>query len=138
LKALDKASEIAKMSSGKLTLITVYSVNPILINESSARGGIGPPVWAGAEVSRMIEGAQRFGYSILQDAEQRVRATGVQVEKELVEGHTVVEIARAANDGNFDLIVIGARGASHISEMFLGSVTEGVLHHAHCPVLVIK
>lgn len=140
LKALDEASQIAKMSSGKLTLITVYSVNPILINESepSTRGYMGPPDFTGAQVSKMIEDAQRFGYRILQDGEQRISATGVQVEKKLVEGHTVVEIVRAANDGNFDLIVIGARGASHIGEMFLGSVTDGVLHHAHCAVLVIK
>jgi nucleotide-binding universal stress UspA family protein len=86
----------------------------------------------------MIEAAQKSGNKILQDGEQRISATGVQVEKKLVEGHTVQEIVRAANDGNFDLIVIGGRGVSHIREMLLGSVTDGVIHHAHCAVLVMK
>jgi nucleotide-binding universal stress UspA family protein len=138
LKALDEASQIAKMSSGKLTLINVYSVQPVLMSEVSAPGYTGPPIFTGVEVSRMVEAAQEVGNKILQDAEKRISATGVQVEKKLVEGHTVQEIVRAANEGNFDLIVIGARGISHIKEMLLGSVTDAVIHHAHCAVLVIK
>ena len=138
LKALDEASQIAKMSSGKSTLTNVYSAKSIMTSKSelSTRGDIGPLDSTEAGVSRMIERAARN--RILQDGEQRIRATGVQVERKLVEGHTVQEIVRLANGGNFDLIVMGARGVSHISKTFLGSVTEGVLHHANCPVLVIK
>lgn len=138
LKALEEASQIAKLSSGKITLINVFSVQPIVMPEPSASGYPGRPILTGAEVSRIIEAAQKSGNKILQDGEQRISASGVQVEKMLVEGHTVQEIVRAANEGNFDLIVIGARGISHIREMFLGSVTDGVIHHAHCAVLVIK
>jgi nucleotide-binding universal stress UspA family protein len=138
LKALEEAAQIAKISSGKITLINVYSVQPIMMPEPSASGYTGTPIFSGAEVSRMIEAAQKSGNKILQDGEQRISATGVQVEKKLVEGHTVQEIVRAANDGNFDLIVIGGRGVSHIREMLLGSVTDGVIHHAHCAVLVMK
>ena len=138
LKALEEASQIAKISSGKITLINVYSVQPIMMPEPSISGYTGTPVFTGAEVSRIIEAAQRSGNKILQDGEQRISATGVQVEKMVVEGHTVQEIVRVANEGNFDLIVIGATGVSHIREMLLGSVTDGVVHHAHCAVLVIK
>jgi nucleotide-binding universal stress UspA family protein len=56
----------------------------------------------------------------------------------LVEGHAVEEIVRVANQGSFDLIVIGARGVSHMREMLLGSVTDGVIHHVRCPILVMK
>ncbi len=138
LKALDEASEIAKISSGKLTLIHVYSGEAIRASGPYARGYTGPPVFVGAEASRLIEAAQKFGNRILQDAEQRIGATGVQVEKKLVKGHTAQEIVRLADAGDFDLIVMGARGVSHIKEMFLGSVTDAVIHHAHCAVLVIK
>jgi len=124
------------MSSGKLTLINVYSVEPIMVSEPSS-GYVGP-VFTSADVSRMVEAAEKFGNRILQDGEKRISVKGVQVERKLVEGHTVQEIVRAANDGNFDLIVIGARGISHIKEMLLGSVTDAVIHHAHCAVLVIK
>jgi nucleotide-binding universal stress UspA family protein len=60
------------------------------------------------------------------------------VKKLLIEGHAVEEIVRAANSGHFDLIVLGARGVSHMREMLLGSVTDGVIHHADCPVLIVK
>jgi nucleotide-binding universal stress UspA family protein len=144
LKALEEASQIARISSGKITLINVYSVQStigaraITMPQPSASGYTGTPVFTGAEVSRIIEAVQKSANKILQDAEQRVSSTGVHVEKMLVEGHTVQEIVRAANEGNFDLIVIGARGISRIREMLLGSVTDGVVHHAHCAVLVIK
>ncbi len=138
LKALEEAAQIAKMSSGKITLINVYSVQPIMMPEPSAPGYSGGPIFTGADLARITEAAQKSGNRILQDGEHRISASGVQIEKMLVEGHTVQEIVRAANEGKFDLIVIGARGISHIREMLLGSVTDGVLHHAHCAVLVIK
>lgn len=136
LKALDEAAQLAKIFSGKITLINVYSVQPLMMGGSS-ESGYGA-ILTGAGVTVIIEAAQKSGNKILQDGEQRVSATGVEVDKMLVEGHTVQEIVRAASKGNFDLIVIGARGISHFREMLLGSVTDGVIHHAHCAVLVIK
>jgi len=140
LKALEEAAQIAKISSGKITLMNVYSVRvePIMTPEVYESGYIGAPILTGDQISAIAEVARKSGNRILEDGEQRISATGVQVEKMLVEGHTVQEIVRAANEGNFDLIVIGARGISHIREMLLGSVTDGVIHHAHCAVLVIK
>jgi len=91
-----------------------------------------------AEVTKAVEAIRKAGASILADGEQKVKAEEVQVETILREGHTVQEIIRTAKEGKFDLIVIGGRGISRIRELLLGSVTDGVIHHAHCPVLVIK
>jgi nucleotide-binding universal stress UspA family protein len=102
LKALEEAAQIAKISSGKITLINAYSVQPMMMPEPSASGYMGRSVFTGDEISRLTEAAQKSGNRILQDGEQRISATGVQVEKMLVEGHTVQEIVRAANEGNFD------------------------------------
>jgi nucleotide-binding universal stress UspA family protein len=140
LKALEEAVQIAKMSSGKITLMNVYSVSvqPFMMSQQSVYGITDRPNLTGDEISRFAEDARKFGNRILEDGEQRISAVGVEVEKRLVEGHVVQEIVRAANEGNFDLIAIGATGVSHIREMLLGSVTDGVVHHAHCAVLVIK
>jgi nucleotide-binding universal stress UspA family protein len=140
LKALERATEIAKKFSGKITLIHVYSVSiqPIMLPEPTTLGSPSIPILTGAEVSRIAEAAREFGNRILRDGEEKVKTEKVQVEKKLVEGHAVEEIVRAATEGNFDLIVIGARGISRIREILLGSVTDGVIHHVHCPVLVVK
>lgn len=98
----------------------------------------GFPVMAPAEISKVVDTTRKAGNRILEDGEQKVKDEGVQVKKMLIEGHTVQEIVRTAKEGKFDLIVIGARGVSHIRELLLGSVTDGVIHHASSPVLVVK
>jgi nucleotide-binding universal stress UspA family protein len=139
LKALEKAIQIAKKFSGSITLIHVYSVTvtPIILPEPTLSTP-GVPVLTSAEASRVAEAARQAGNRILDDGEEKVKTERVSTSKILVEGHAVSEIVRAAKEGNFDLIVIGARGVSHIRELFLGSVTDGVVHHAVCPVLVVK
>jgi nucleotide-binding universal stress UspA family protein len=140
LKALEKAGQIAKKFSGKLTLIHAYSVSvqPVMLPEPTMLGSPSIPILTGEEISRVAEAAKELGNRILSDGEEKVKAEKVQVEKMLVEGHAVQEIVRVATEGNFDLIVVGARGVSHIREILLGSVTDGVIHHARCPVLVVK
>jgi nucleotide-binding universal stress UspA family protein len=48
--------------------------------------------------------------------------------------HQILEVADACNAS---LIVVGARGLSPVRSLFLGSVSHGVVQHAHRPVLVV-
>jgi nucleotide-binding universal stress UspA family protein len=50
-------------------------------------------------------------------------------------GHSVCE---AAENWGADLIVVGRRGRTGLTEAFLGSVSNYVVHHASCSVLVIQ
>jgi len=36
------------------------------------------------------------------------------------------------------LIVMGSRGLSGIKSFLLGSISDRVVHHAHCPVLIVR
>lgn len=139
-KALEKAIQIAKKFEAKITLIHVYSVyvQPILLPEPTTVGVSTVPLLTATEVSKVAETARRVGNRILADGEQRAKSEKVQVERMLVEGHAVEEIVRVAKEGNFDLIVVGARGLSKIKQMLLGSVSDGVIHHVTCPVLLVK
>jgi len=139
-KALQSAVEIAKKFCGKLTLFHVYSiiVTPIVIPEPTTLTPSGVPVVTPTEVSKMAEAAQEVGRRILAEAEQKANLENVQVETILREGNTVQEITRLAKEGNFDLIVMGVRGVGKLREFLLGSVSEGVMKHASCPVLVVK
>ena len=140
VRALEKAVQIAKKFSGKVTLIHAYSVSmqPIILPEPTMLSSPTIPILTAAEISRVVEAARATGERILKDGEARAKAEGVVVEALIVEGHAVQEIVRTAKEGNFDLIVMGARGVSHIRGLLLGSVSDGAIHHALCPVLVVK
>jgi nucleotide-binding universal stress UspA family protein len=43
-----------------------------------------------------------------------------------------------ATNENVDLIVIGTKGRTGLKRYFLGSVANGVVQHAHCPVLLVR
>ena len=60
------------------------------------------------------------------------------VESSVVVGHPAEVIVRAAAESDIDLVVVGARGLGRFTRLLLGSVSERVLHHATCPVLVVK
>jgi nucleotide-binding universal stress UspA family protein len=53
-------------------------------------------------------------------------------------GHPVDRIISSAEDEQVDLIVMGSRGIGGFARLVLGSVSEGVLRHAHCPVLTVR
>ncbi len=138
-RAFDVAIQIAKKFGAKITLIHVYSVSitPVVVPEPSTLT-VGIPISRPEYVSQWTEAARETGSRILAEAENKARAEKVDVDSILIEGHAVQEIVRASKEGNFNLIVMGARGVSHVREMLLGSVTDGVMHHATCPVLVLR
>ncbi|MFE9649849.1 universal stress protein [Streptomyces sp. NPDC006365] len=66
----------------------------------------------------------------------RERYPDVVVEHRVVHGGTreaLVDASRSAQ-----LVVVGARGRGGFAGLLLGSVSQAVLHHAHCPVAVVR
>jgi len=65
---------------------------------------------------------------------------GIMVKADIPEATTsVVEtIVNQAVKENADLIIVGTRGLGGFKKLILGSVSNGVVSHAHCPVLVIR
>ena len=74
------------------------------------------------------------------EAETAVTAgrLGVDAAVEVVAGDPGSELCRLAADGNYDLIVVGSHGSGFLRRVLLGSVSHHVLHHAPCPVLVVR
>jgi nucleotide-binding universal stress UspA family protein len=96
------------------------------------------PVMTAGEISKITETSRANGNRILSEGEDRAKAAKVKVKSLLKEGHTVQEILRAVQEGDYSLIVMGRRGISKIKELLLGSVTDGVVRHVYCPVLVVR
>ena len=55
---------------------------------------------------------------------------------EVVNGHPAEVLLHAA--AGADLLVLGSRGHGRFAEALLGSVAQHCVHHAHCPVLIIR
>jgi nucleotide-binding universal stress UspA family protein len=71
-------------------------------------------------------------------AEYHADGLAAPIATHLVEGEVVAGILRAAAEVAADLIVLGSHGRSGLGRVLLGSVAEGVLRHAPCPVLTVK
>ncbi len=109
-RALKEAINLAKMTEGNITLLTVYP--------------------SGSLSARAI--------SALTNEQRLVESEGIPVDTLLAKGNVVDQIIRTAKEGHFDLIVIGARGLSRLQEIVLGSVSRGVTENAPCPVIVTR
>ena len=73
----------------------------------------------------------------LQTYLEQAEAMGIPTESKCEVGHPGSLIRDLAKNWNADLIVMGRRGLSSLQEVFLGSVSNYILHHAPCSVLII-
>ncbi|MCC5811012.1 MAG: universal stress protein [Ectothiorhodospiraceae bacterium] len=62
----------------------------------------------------------------------------VNVDKKVISGEPGEAILEHATGLQGGMIVMGRRGLSHFKEILMGSTTQRVLHHAKCPVLVVR
>jgi nucleotide-binding universal stress UspA family protein len=93
------------------------------------------PVKGVVELSRMeIEGEWFTGIK------KNALASNVKIETEiLMEGKSVVaDIIEYSERQSIDLIVIGTKGKTGLRRLILGSVSQGILAYAHCPVLLVR
>ena len=66
------------------------------------------------------------------------KAIGTVMEAHLRMGKAAAEIVTLGEEIGAGLIVIGSRGRGGISRALMGSVSDSVIRHAHCPVLVVR
>jgi nucleotide-binding universal stress UspA family protein len=86
------------------------------------------------------EEAERPAEDLLSELELQAKKEGINLRKEIVEESDTVEkaIIDYAKKNNIDVILIGTTGMSAAEEVFVGSVANNVIHHAHCPVFAIR
>jgi nucleotide-binding universal stress UspA family protein len=69
---------------------------------------------------------------------QRAKASGANATFLVWEGEPGEAIVAAAESEKADLIVVGSHGRSGVSRFLIGSVSDYVVRHAHCPVMVVR
>ena len=85
------------------------------------------------------EGAERAGLERLWELYRSVRIAGGTVARaHLRVGEVAKEVVGLAEELEIDLIVVGTRGRSVIGRALMGSVSDSVVRHARCPVVVTR
>jgi nucleotide-binding universal stress UspA family protein len=88
------------------------------------------------QVNRMVDECRNRGQGLLNAAAQRCQSWTNQVETVLLDGHPAAELLQEVERRKPDVVVVGARGLGAVSRVLLGSVSERLVKHAPCSVLV--
>ncbi|MEV7012538.1 universal stress protein [Streptosporangium sp. NPDC051022] len=85
-------------------------------------------------VEDISEGERRLAAETL--APWQDKYPQVELQETVLYGHPVLALGEAS--ATADLVVVGSRGLGGLGSAVLGSVSHGVLHHADCPVAVVR
>lgn len=133
---LETASQLASELGARLYLVHVAKVpHTYIFHGGGADFGFDPAytILSRDEIAQQLREEHRE----LQEYSARLEGEGIQVAALLLPGDAVGKILEEAHKLNVDLIIMGSHGHGAIYELLVGSVTEGVLRKARCPVLVV-
>ncbi len=138
----EAALEFAKVSQGQMKLLHILALDEPDNPTISISTGIG---MAGAIDQRTQEICQELwqtyeekGLELLRSFAAQAEQSGIKAEMIQYGGSPGQEICALSRDWNTNLIVLGRRGGSGVRELLLGSVSNYVLHHAPCSVLIVQ
>lgn len=101
-----------------------------------------PDLLAIQGVSTMVEETERanasHAQSVLANLRQELEAEGATVETEVLYGAPATKLVDVATTRRAGLIVLGSRGLNEFERLLIGSVSDRVLWHASCSVLVCR
>ena len=93
------------------------------------------------QVDDLVQAVQLQYEAILKTAARRLnngRSGPIRVTEVVKQGHASEEIIKEAEAWGADIIVIGSHGRRGFNRLWLGSVSQMVLNHAHCSVEIVK
>lgn len=125
-QALADAADLARRHGAELTLLHVWEAPRAV----ATMAVVAWPLPTGAEAEELAAELERWK----QEAE---RLAGARVRTAFGHGGPGATIVRMAEEGRFDVVVVGSRRHG-LARALLGSVAEHVVRHAPCPVLVAR
>jgi nucleotide-binding universal stress UspA family protein len=117
-----RAINFARFYGGDLTAVSVVDVTDELF------------ILAPDMVEKMVEQAK----SLLEEFRNKAESSGIKTEVIVREGSAFRKILEIAHEKKASVIFMGSHGRRGIAKLLMGSVTEKVIGHATCPVIVIK
>ena len=127
-KAFEKGLDIAEKFESNLIVLTVI--------QSKIFDSTGMSL---ERVQEIQDEEEDVATTLLKKLESQANAKNVSFSMEIIHNPSTPDgITVFAESNNVDLIVIGSHGRTGFRKLVLGSVANGVLSHAKCPVLVTK
>jgi nucleotide-binding universal stress UspA family protein len=140
-QVFDRAVFLAKSTNASLMLLHVQSAyDEYYLKPGFPGAEIYPSLYTQTSPTYMkqCEEMEKQGLEELKFLVGQAIAAGVKAEFIQNQGDPGRIICNAAISWQADLIIMGRRGRTGLSEWFLGSVSNYVLHHAPCAVLVVQ
>lgn len=122
-KAFEESIYLAQKCNSKLDVVHVVSCE---------LGG------DSAITFELIDDLKAKAKKILNEYKVLAVKNNVSIEIMVMQGDPAKVIIELAKNKNHDLIIMGTRGKSAFNELLIGSVSQKVIHHASCPVMVIR
>ena len=131
--AFASAADLSEKTASELHVVYVGTC-ALVSYESPGAITLDPDLWR-----RMHEDAEQEARTKLDELVQRVGKTGSEIaEIHARLGRPDAEIVGLADELGAGLIVLGSRGLGPLRRALMGSVSDSVVRHAHCPVLVVR
>ncbi len=122
-RGLDQAIYIARQCQATLLGIHVIKIPPAFVLNKL----------------KVDETLKKSGKKVMEKAKTEAAKKGIVFNYSIIPGSDPgYDIIKFSKKNKTDLIVIGARGLGGLKEMFLGSVSNYVLHKSKTPVLIVK
>ena len=133
-RAANVAIEVAKKFGAELIVLHVIAVPATGVAKAELSPGYD------VELQEYFESARKKADSIVDEVIRSAEAKDVKATHLIQEySFSIVEtILEQATKSNVDLIVIGTRGLTGFKKLLVGSVSSGVVSHAHCSVLIVR
>ncbi len=126
-KAIHYAQVFAEQFGAKLTLLHV--VEPLSYPPDFAVVPLLPPDAEGPRLRELAKHLEELGRAV---------GGGVETESVVISGRPWQGVVDYAKESDTDLIIVSTHGYTGLKHVLLGSVTEKIVRHAPCPVLVVR
>ena len=130
-RALTFVSTLLPPNSGRVTLVSALQLMAV-----PSRGLVARTV--ASEVTRSNTIRKKTALKILNRAAARLQRRGWHTRTVLTNGEPLRDLLRIVAKERAHLLVVGARGASRVRHLLLGSVAEGALNRSRVPVVIAR